>query len=170
MHDLYWDLRLGVRTLRSTPALGNGAKAGDPTPYAALLRVARTLTPADVVYDVGCGAGRACVVFATSGALVRGIEMSPAAAAAARRNGVSVIEGDARSADYAGATMLWFFNPFGPETLRAVLRRANALRVVYYNASDQHRAVLFEEGYAVHDSELVGDYAVLDYQRAPPVP
>ena len=163
--ERFADWRLGIRTRRSTPAIGGGAKAGDPTPYPALFRAARTLGPADVVYDVGCGSGRACAVFATTGARVTGIELSAEAAGIARRNRVTVIVGDARSADYASVTALWMFNPFGPEALRAVLRRANSPRVLYYNASDQHRAVLFDEGYAAHDSTLVGDYALLDCRR-----
>jgi SAM-dependent methyltransferase len=167
LQDIWWDLRLGVRTLRSTPAIGGDAKPGDPTSYAVLLAVAQSVTAGDVVYDVGCGRGRACAVFARTGARVAGIEASPVAADAARRNGVTVIEGDARAADYRGATILWMFNPFGPETLRAVLRCAQAPRVLYYSGTEVHAQVFLAEGYALVRRQVVGadEHTVFHYAR-----
>ncbi len=149
LHDQFWDWRLGIRTMRSVAPIGGGAKAGDPTGYDVLWHVAQSLKPSDVVYDIGCGRGRACAVFARSGATAIGIEIGAEAAAAARANGVTVIEGDARTIDYPGATVLWLYNPFGAEALRAVLRRAQAPRVLFHNANAEHQAVLFAEGYAV---------------------
>ena len=166
----YWDWRLGIRTTRSTPAMPGG-KAGDPTAYHVLFRAAAALRADDVLVDVGCGTGRACAVFARFCRSVTGIEFSPEAAALARRNGLHVIATDARTADYASATVLWIYNPFSPEVLRSVLRRARTPRVLYYNASDEHRDVFLAEGYAlVERLEFPGlrsageDYAVLGYR------
>lgn len=177
VHDQFWDWRLGIRTMRSTAAVGGGAKAGDPTGYDVLFSAARTIKDSDVVFDIGCGRGRACVVFARAGATVTGVELSPVAAAAARKNGVTVIEADARTVCYDGVTVLWLYNPFGAEALRAVLRKANAPRAIYYNASEAHRAVFLAEGYAVVHREVVAllslvqppvrnDCAVLHYERS----
>ncbi len=149
LHTLLWDWRLGIRTLRTTPALGGDAQPGDPASYEVLLAVAETLAADDVVFDVGCGRGRACAVFARACAKVVGIEASLVAAAAARRNGIAIIEADARAVDYAGATVLWMFNPFGPETMRAVLRRAAVARVLYYSGTEVHAQVFHAEGYAL---------------------
>ncbi len=167
LHALWWDWRLGIRTLTTTPALGGGAQPGDPTSYAVLFAVADTLAASDVVYDVGCGRGRACAVFARTGATVIGIEASPIAAAAARGNGVAVIEADARAVDYSGATVLWMFNPFGPETLRAVLRRAAAPRVLYYSGTEVHAQVFQAEGYALTRRQVFAadDHVVHHYGR-----
>jgi len=166
--DAWWDWRLGIRTLASTPSVGGGAKPGEPTGYDVLFAVAAAFGPGDVVYDVGCGRGRACAVFARTGARVIGVEVSPRAAAAARRNRIAVIEGDARTVDYADATALWMFNPFGPETLRTVLRRAHAPRVVYYSGTETHADVFLAEGYALHRRQAAGDseHTVYHYARA----
>jgi SAM-dependent methyltransferase len=166
----YWDWRLDIRTTYATPAVPGG-KAGDPTAYHVLFRAAAELHADDVLVDVGCGTGRACVVFARFCRTVRGIEFSSAAAELARRNGVHVIDADARVADYGAATVLWIYNPFGPEVLRSVLRQARTPRVLYYNASDAHRDVFLAEGYALVDRlEFTGlrsageAYAVLSYR------
>ena len=167
LHQIWWDWRLGIRTPRSTPALGGDAQPGDPTSYAVLFAVAATLEPKDVVYDVGCGRGRACAVFARTCAKVVGIEASPVAAAAARRNGVAVIEAEARAVDYTGASVLWMFNPFGPETLRAVLRRAAVPRVLYYSGTEVHALVFHAEGYALTRRQAfrADEHVVYHYAR-----
>lgn len=170
MHVFYWDWRLGIRTRRSTAPVPGG-KAGDPTAYHVLLRAAAALRPDDVVVDIGCGSGRACAVFARRCRHVSGIDLSLEAVAIAQRNGVAASRGDARTAEYGSATVLWFYNPFGPEALRSVLRRARTPRALYYNASEAHRDVFLAEGYALDARlEFPGilsageDYAVLDYR------
>ena len=167
LHQIWWDWRLGIRTLRSTPALGGDAQPGDPTSYAVLFAVAATLQPNDVVYDVGCARGRACAVFARRCSQVVGIETSPVAAEAARRNGIAVIEADARTVDYTHATVLWMFNPFGPETLRAVLRRAAVPRVLYYSGTEAHAQVFHAEGYALTRRQMfrADEHVVYHYAR-----
>jgi hypothetical protein len=106
-------------------------------------------------------------VFARAGAKVVGVEASPMAAQAARRNGVTVVEADARAVDYSGATLLWMFNPFGPETLRAVLRRARTPRVLYYSGTEVHAQVFLAEGYALVRRQVVpgDDHTVFHYAR-----
>lgn len=171
VHAAYWDKRLGINTRRSTLAVPGG-KAGDPTAYHVLFRAASELRPDDVLFDVGCGSGRACAVFGRVCRSVIGIELSLAAASQARANGVHVRAEDARRTDFSGATVLWFYNPFGPEALRAVLRRAATPRVLYYNASEAHRDVFLAEGYALVGRTDFGDilsagegYSVLAYRR-----
>lgn len=170
VHAAYWDWRLGIRTQRSTAAV-RGGKAGDPTAYHVLFRAAATLRPDDVLVDVGSGAGRACAVFARMCRAVSGIDLSAEAVARAQRNGIAARCADARTAEYGAATVLWIYNPFGPEVLRPVLRRARAPRVLYYNASEAHRDVFLAEDYALNARlEFPGilsageDYAVLDYR------
>jgi hypothetical protein len=79
-----------------------------------------------------------------------------------------VIEADARTVDYTSATVLWMFNPFGPEALRAVLRRASAPRVLYYSGTDVHAEVFLAEGYGLTRRQSVNgdDHTVFHYEKA----
>lgn len=106
----------------------------------------------DVVFDLGCGMGRALCVLATRPfRKVVGIELWDDLAAAARRNGarmrgrktvVEVSRGDVCDAALDEGTAFVLFNPFGADTLGAVLEHLREslatnprrLQLVYFNA------------------------------------
>jgi len=87
----------------------------------------------EVFYDIGCGHGRVlCMVARHRVAKCIGIELSTEFAekaranAAALRGRISPIEvhvGDAAEMDYTDGTTFYFGNPFGADTMRAVLKR-----------------------------------------------
>ena len=93
----------------------------------------KELGPEEVFYDIGSGDGRVlCVAARHRIAKCVGIELSPRFAekaranAAAMRGRVSQIEvrvGDAAEMDYTDGTTFYFGDPFGPDTMRAVLKR-----------------------------------------------
>jgi predicted RNA methylase len=107
--------------------------------------------PDDVVIDIGCGMGRVLCVFArTRLRKCIGIEISEELASIAKRNARSLrgrrtpIEirlGDAAEADYSGGTIFWIYNPFGEQTMHAVLSRLGQslsasprrIQIVYVN-------------------------------------
>jgi SAM-dependent methyltransferase len=138
------DSRLGIDT--RPRCAGGGRAAGffadgeryESIDYDLLARYARLLPagPDDVVYDVGCGMGRVLCVFARRGVKrCVGIEIDPELAEIARENAarlrgrrcpIDVRVGDAAFADYSEGTIYYLFNPFGPKTVRSVLRRIGA--------------------------------------------
>lgn len=121
--------RLGLHNAFADPV------AYEPVDYLLLRKYMRQvrLQPNDVIFDVGCGMGRALALFARRHVkMVVGIEYDQALAEMARRNSeklrgrrapIEVRQGDAIEADYDQATVLWMFNPFGPRTMTAVLDR-----------------------------------------------
>lgn len=125
--------------LRDRPVIGRRGDAhrNQPAPYGVLSGACRALGigRGDTVYDIGCGYGRASAVFARTGARVVAIDIDPGVVEAAKRNGIPAINADARQVDYTDATLLWLFNPFGADTLAAVLARAKrpGLRAAYLN-------------------------------------
>jgi len=93
----------------------------------------KKLGPQEVFYDVGCGHGRVlCAVARHHVAKCVGIELSAEFAEKARANvaalrgRISPIEvrvGDAAQMDYADGTTFYFGNPFGADTMQAVLKQ-----------------------------------------------
>ena len=117
--------------------------------YSSLLKPSRE----EIVFDIGCGAGRILCVFArrTVQKCV-GIEISTEYAERARQNAkrlkgrkapIEVIVDDAAEADYSGGTIYCLFNPFGTKTLEVALERIHQsvrkcprrIRVAYFNAA-----------------------------------
>ena len=134
-------------------------QTNQPSYYLRILALRRFLAPSagDVVVDLGCGAGRALFVFARAGvARCRGVDFEPAACKAARDNvrrfgdrvAIDIEQRDAVSYKFTDETILYLFNPFGADTLRAVLANLAAslrttprrVRIGYYHPV--HRAVL----------------------------
>jgi SAM-dependent methyltransferase len=130
--------------------------------YLYLERIARLITRNAqqplVFYDIGCGKGRAVCVMArhTFGKVV-GVDYQETLCKMARHNAqqlrgrvatVQIVRADAASLDYSDGHVFFFFNPFGPPTMRAVLesiersllRAPRPVTVIYYNAV--HEAVL----------------------------
>jgi SAM-dependent methyltransferase len=109
-------------------------------PYRVLWTVLRRLeTNHDgVFYDLGCGRGRVVCVCAASGQFRKciGIELVPTLADVARRNAsqirsrspIEIVTGDSATANLGDGTVYFLFNPFGPDTCRAVLSNIQRTR------------------------------------------
>jgi SAM-dependent methyltransferase len=139
--------RFGLENTNADPV------AYEPVDYLLLRRYMRPvkLGSDDVVYDIGCGMGRMLCLFARRNVKqVVGIEYDARLADIARLNVASmrgrkapieVRQGDAIEADYDAATVIWMFNPFGPQTMSLVLDRVGEslqrvprrLQVAYIN-------------------------------------
>jgi SAM-dependent methyltransferase len=180
--DEFIDAAYGVDTRRERrydPAAAGRTRHGDPATnmpsyYLRLLALRRFLHPnaGDVVLDLGCGDGRALCVFARRPVRrVRGIEFDATACAIARQNvaqlrrrraPVEVIEGDAAEHRFTDETIVFLFNPFGPATLRTVLRNLRAslsdrprrVRLCYYHP--RHGEVLDAAGWLRQSATLRG--------------
>ena len=162
------DARWNVNTTTMPPDAPHRAQRADSEPYETiwypvLRRLLRPLhaTPEDVVFDVGSGLGRPLFMFARRGVKrCIGIEASPTLAAASTANAsrlrgkrapIEIRRGDAAVADYSGGTIYCFFNPFGPETLRAALSRIHAtvresprrVQIAYFNPFHNHVLATF---------------------------
>ena len=161
MHDSLWDRRLGIETVPietiEPEAAARDPYVESPTPYFLIHRILQriTLNNDDVFVDVGCGTGR--VVSCVARHPVRraaGVELMEGAARQANANltglrqrraeSWQIHQGDASDFDYSSATLIFLFNPFGPETMSRFLaalsegqsRRPDggpALRMVYFN-------------------------------------
>lgn len=113
----------------------------------------------DVVYDIGCGAGRLLFVAAMSGVKrCIGLELSEKLSELARVNvaklrlphaPIDIRQADASVEDYSEGTVFLMCNPFGAATLATVLDQIKAgldanpreVRFVYIHPNDEHRAL-----------------------------
>jgi SAM-dependent methyltransferase len=156
------DSRLGIHTLpQGPPVRAPGTQNQDSLEYEALdypvlqrLFDQLELDADDVVYDVGCGKGRIVCMAAQRG--VRrcvGIEFDPELAKDARRNAdglrqpkspIEIQTADAAIADYSDGTVYCLFNPFGRQTVLAMLQR------IRESLERQPRSVRFGYGNAAH--------------------
>ena len=127
----------------------------DAYSYLKLWKFSNLLKPTrqDIVFDIGCGAGRIlCVIARRPVQKCVGIEISTEYAERARQNArqlngrkapIEIIVADAAEADYSGGTIYCLFNPFGTKTLEVVLERIHqsvrkhprCIRVAYFNAA-----------------------------------
>jgi predicted RNA methylase len=160
-----WELRLGIRTRRfqeDTPWITSEHVEYRPTSYPLIFRILDflELTPSDVVVDLGCGKGRVvCCAARYRLEEVIGVEdvsilsdraEANAAVMRGRNSKISIVKCKVEDFDYARGTVLYLNNPFGPETLKAVLKRLefareSSRRLVYFNPV--HEAVLSEKGW-----------------------
>jgi hypothetical protein len=108
--------------------------------------------PEDVFYDIGSGKGRViCVMARKQVRKCVGVELFEPLCETARwnakrlrgrRSPIEIICEDAAKADLSDGTVYFMYNPFGPDTMREVLRNIEAslltnprrITVVYYNA------------------------------------
>jgi SAM-dependent methyltransferase len=115
------------------------------------------LKAADVVFDIGCGAGRLLFMAAFAGVKrCIGIELSTKLSELARSNAsklrlphapVEIHQADASNADFSEGTVFLFCNPFGPKTLDAVLdqirrsltKNPREIRMMYIHPEGSHR-------------------------------
>jgi SAM-dependent methyltransferase len=148
------------------------------------------LTPEDVIFDVGCGAGRLLCVASLFGCRrCVGIELSPSLCALARQNvadlrirrsEIEIRQSDAALADYSSGTVFLFCNPFGADTMRAVLERIHesvvehprSVRILYVHPYPEHQDVLREAKWLrlVAERRFLGngDDPVCYYEHAAP--
>ena len=142
------------------------------------------LSPADTVYDIGCGMGRVlCLLARRELKKVVGIEFSPEIAETARINlrhlrgkvsPAEVITGDASKVDYADGTLFILVNPFGEETMKLVLERIRQdveatprpVRFAYLNP--RHDDVLQASGWLtlVRKTGVPGYWTKMSYWRS----
>ena len=93
----------------------------------------KSFGPREVFYDIGCGDGRVlCMVARRRIGRCIGVELSAEFAAKAQANSqalrgrlspIEVRVGDAAEMDYTEGTTFYFGDPFGADTMRAVLKR-----------------------------------------------
>ncbi len=123
------------------------------------------LSAKDVVYDIGCGAGRLLIVAALCGVKrCVGIELSARLSELANSNAralrlphapIEVHQADATVADYSQGTVFLFCNPFGPKTLEMVLAQIRAsleesprdIQIMYIHPEEGHCQVLADCGW-----------------------
>ena len=159
---LHVDTAAGGGTAVSERFADTDALWYEPTDYFFLRQLLRRvpLRESDVVLDLGCGKARPLMVLARRrlGRCV-GVELEPALAQVAaanakdlrgRKTAIEISCSDAVNFDYDQTTVVWFFNSFGPATLRLVLdsieqsldRNPRHFRFVYVNPtyeSELHR-------------------------------
>jgi cyclopropane fatty-acyl-phospholipid synthase-like methyltransferase len=192
---MYWERRLGVDTRGHVPAAGASGEQHDYSslPYAAIFAVldALALDPADVFVDLGSGKGRVlCCAARRPLRLVAGVEYAEDLCRLARENvarmhgrraEVRVECGRAEDTDFTGVTVVYLYNPFGPETLSRVLDRLGrslaqhprALRLAYVNP--EHEGPLETCGFLDCDRRWGRDthkdvhHAVSFWRHVPPL-
>lgn len=110
------------------------------------------VSPDEVVYDLGCGLGRVVCHYARKPIKSAvGIELDPDLYMGAETNVARVVgraaghlvilPGDVRDYDLSKATLIFMFNPFGPEIMHDVLARVSGragLRIVYAGPAQEH--------------------------------
>jgi SAM-dependent methyltransferase len=153
LSDRLFERKLGIDTLGRKEV-----NVGDSVPYStfaywSIFRVLERLELADddVFVDFGCGKGR--VVCAAAMRPLRkaiGVDIDQQLCDEARQNAsrmrhrrapIEIINAPAQDFDSRECTALFFFNPFGPGTLHAVLRKVieghaqypRKIRMVYVN-------------------------------------
>lgn len=114
------------------------------------------LAPDDVVFEVGCGMGRTVCAFARKNIKkCVGIEIDQTLAAITAENArtlrgrkalIEIHAVDAALADYTQGTIFWFNNPFGAQTMAAVMRaielslqaHPRSIQVAYIHPLQEH--------------------------------
>jgi hypothetical protein len=156
--NLFWERRLRIRTrvaYAPDESYDDGAEhfAYEPTTYRVIMAVLRRLElrQSDVFVVLGCGMGRVVCSAARRGvAQVLGVEDMAGLCDIARWNAqhmrsphspITIIHGRAEEFDFTQGTVFYWFNPFGPATLRRILdamesgmrRNPRPLRIAYVN-------------------------------------
>jgi SAM-dependent methyltransferase len=134
-----------------------------PLAYCALLRLLPQLNISreSVFLDIGCGAGRALFMAAAfRPRKVIGLELDAKAFSMLEKNynkyrfnkkNIIIIKADAAQYEFTEETIVYMFNPFGPDTLREVLknlllsieRNPRQVTIAYTNA--KHSDVILSQ-------------------------
>lgn len=158
LHNLYWELRLGISTHGIVDTAIPDASHYATMRYASIIPILEhlSLQPSDVVVDVGSGKGRVlCVAARYVVQEVIGIEAVPELCQAAEKNSrhlrgrkspIVIYNALAQEFDYSKGTVFTFFNPFGAATLSTVVERIHAglqhrprpIRIAYANPEHDH--------------------------------
>lgn len=151
----------------------------------AVKKVIRLVQPAadDVVFDIGCGRGRAICHFAKRRVRkVVGIEISEQLCEIARTNArrlrnrrspVEIKNADAAIADVSDGTIYYMFNPFGEETLCDVLKNIETshdlttarVTIIYMHALFAHVFDQFPCFEVVHEYQRANGHRVVIYRN-----
>jgi SAM-dependent methyltransferase len=169
--DAWFRTRTGGITKTDIPDGAHSSALPHWIVSAALERLA--LTPQDYFIDVGCGRGRVlCHAARKPLALVMGIDADDLMADLAEHNlrrlrGLACREWDvkccyAESFNYEECTAGFAFNPFGPATLRLVLRHIRSdragkpFRLVFMNANHAQVDIFREQGWNKRYHGVIG--------------
>ena len=174
------EIVLNIRTrvpANSVPERSERLRFGDNREYASInfWHTRRMLDlvrpgPDDVVFDLGSGAGRVvCVAALRNVKKCVGVEFSEEYCRIARENAlrlrgrrapIEIVCEDATRVDLSAGTVFYLFNPFGKETLAAVLANIRAslrdrprrVRMIYVNPV--HEELLQTSGWLIKFHEL----------------
>lgn len=126
----------------------------------------------DVVYDIGCGAGRLLFVAALCGVKrCVGLELSERLSELARMNAakirlphppIEIRQADASKEDYSEGTVFLFCNPFGALTLKTVLDQIRCslianprrIRLMYIHPESDHRELFSRTDWLEQTEEM----------------
>lgn len=149
--DTIFDLKYSGRLLsgnKKTEYKHMGANDVYHTDYSAMPLIFRhiTISPEDVLVDVGCGKGRVINYWLSQKLKnkIIGLELDPeiarrTAAQFSRKRNVEIIEGDAISNLPQDGTVFYFYNPFEKEKVEqfekrvAEISKSKSVKVIYYN-------------------------------------
>jgi SAM-dependent methyltransferase len=164
LNNFRWETQLGIAT-RGIVGIDKPDSCHYSTVnYSITHRVLERLSlqASDIFVDVGCGKGRVlCCAARYPCRKVVGVEYSKDLCQEARSNLRRMRGRQARAIVhntlaetfyYAGATVLYFFNPFGAATLDAALNkiahdRCNGIRLAFVNGNAVHDTVFAEHAW-----------------------
>jgi len=127
-------------------------------------------SPADVFIDLGCGTGRPLFVMAYSDAgVIRGVDFHEVAVRHCTNNlahyrgpksKIIIYRADCATLCFTNETIFYLYNPFGPVTLAAVLKRIHnsitrnfrPIRICFYET--EQRKLLDESAWLVLEKTL----------------
>lgn len=190
LQNLLWEFRLGISTSGLVDIDFPDAHYYAAMRYETINRILEflKLRPSDILVDVGSGKGRVlCAAAQYRLQSVVGIELSKELCAIAgenieklrgRKSPIVIHNTLAQEYPFAEGTIFTLFNPFGPSTLNAVLKKLEQsiaatprdVRVVY--ANPEHEDVLSQtrwlERYAYWDKNETGlEHTVIFYRSVP---
>lgn len=172
--DMVLDLKYSRRFLRGNDKSKYkhlGANDVYHTKYSAMPLIFKniTITPDDILVDVGCGKGRIINYWLDQKYTnkIVGLELDPdlamqTAAQFARWKNVTIISGDAVSNLPSDGTIFYFYNPFSEEKVKqfeealSVMFKNKLVKIIYYNPKSIHvfRNSRWEINYISFENDL----------------